>query len=283
MKKILKFLMTEIIYNGHLQALGAVGIVYISSLTAFGIIPGIDLLILVYCVFQFIYYFDRYRDINKDESTNKTRSAHLKVYVNKVPLIMALLFLIVVLGNVIFGNIISLISSLIVMFLGALYPIYFKGLTKKIFMFKNFYVAFVHALLGFYPLVYYPNNTLKSGILYILFLFVLIEVIFAQIALDTKDIKSDKKDKLLTFPVIFGKNKSVNFIKITSIFSFVFLFYISFQYKLGLPFYMVLLGSFIINEYIAYKIKKERIIGVLIAAAKFFILLCLSLIINIIL
>src|SRR6266403_5510583 len=112
MKKILKFLTTEIIYNGHLQALGAVGIVYISSIIAFGIKPGIDLLILVYCVFQFIYYFDRYRDIAKDEVTNKTRSVHLKAYINKVPLIMALLFLFVVLGNLIFGNTISLISSL---------------------------------------------------------------------------------------------------------------------------------------------------------------------------
>lgn len=71
MKKIFKFLVTEIIYNGHLQALGAVAIVYISSILAFDRKPDISLLILVYLVFQFIYYFDRFHDIKSDELTNK--------------------------------------------------------------------------------------------------------------------------------------------------------------------------------------------------------------------
>jgi len=138
-------------------------------------------------------------------------------------------------------------------------------------------------LLVFYPLVFYPHNTPNIGILYTLFLLILVEAIIGQIALDTKDIKSDKEDKLLTFPVIFNKENSINFMKFASIFSFIFFSLIGFKFNLGLQFYIILFGAVITNFYIAYKIKKEKITGVLIAAAKFFILFCLSLITNLIL
>lgn len=283
MRKILKFLATEILYNGHLQALGAVGIVYVSLLIAFGMKPGFDLLIIIYCVFQFIYYFDRYRDLKKDQATNKVRSAHIGLYKQKVPIIMFLLFVVVFLGNYFFGNLISLVSLLAVMFLGVLYPVYFKGLTKKIFMFKNFYVASVHAILVFFPMVYYSLVTLKTSVLIVLFFFVLIEALLSQIALDTKDIESDKREKLLTFPVVLGRQKAINLIKVGGFISLTSFFYIGIRFHLQVQFYAILLGTFILNEYIAFKIERQEVEGVLAAAAKFFLIFCLTLIVNIVL
>ncbi len=282
MKKIFKFLATEIIYNGHLQALGAVGIVYISSSLAFAKNAGLDLLVLVYLVFQFIYYFDRFHDVAIDEATNKERSTHIKKYLGKIPFIMGIILFLVVLGNLLFGNMLSLASSLFVMFLGAMYPVYFKGLTKKIFMFKNIYVSSVHALLVFYPLVYYSQNPTNSAVLYILFAFVLAEVAIMQIALDCKDIASDKKERLKTFPVAFGKDKSVLTMQILSLFSLLLFLVLGISFKLKPMYFGLLVSSFLINLFMAKKVDKSQKIGYLTAAAKFSLWLGVALVLNII-
>jgi 4-hydroxybenzoate polyprenyltransferase len=283
MVRLFKFIVIEIIYNGHLQSLGAMGIVYISSVLAFAINPSIILLILVYLVFQFIYFFDRFRDIRKDASTNKERTAHLKAYLNKIPVIMAVILSLVVVGNLIFGNILSLVCSLLVMFLGAMYPVCFKRLTKKIFMFKNIYVGSVHALLVFYPLIYYHQNPSNPFALYVLFILILIEAILGQIALDTKDILSDKKEKLLTLSVVIGKEKTIKILQILSLISTLTFLYLGFTYNLKSTFYVLLISGLVINQYISYKIKKSDKKGVIVAAAKFFLWFCVGLTANIIL
>ena len=88
--RIGKFAMHEIVYGGHLQALGASGIVYISSYFLSEKI-GLELLIFVYFIFQFIYLNDRYKNITIDRATNQKRTEHFNSYYNKIPYVLIFL------------------------------------------------------------------------------------------------------------------------------------------------------------------------------------------------
>ncbi|MBI1863872.1 UbiA family prenyltransferase [Candidatus Woesebacteria bacterium] len=282
LKKITNFLLTEIIYNGHLQALGAVGIVYVSTVIAFGKNPSFISLFIIYLVFQFIYFFDRFRDIRKDKLTNKERSAHIEKYLKKIPFIMGIILFLVITLTLSVSNVYSLVSEITVMFLGAMYPIYFKGLTKKIPMFKNFYVGSVHALLVFFPIVFYNITPIKTLFLFILFLYVLSEAIIFQIALDMKDIEGDKKDKLLTLPVLIGFKSSLNTINILNIASFIMFLAVQFIFKLNPILYLLIFSNLVINFQISNLIRNKKKSGYILSASKFFLWLCLSVVANII-
>ena len=281
MMKTAKFLYAEFIFNGHLQSLGAVGIAYISSVLAFSFQPGVDLLILIYCIFQTIYYFDRFRDLEKDSSTNPQRTAHIKKYLGRIPAILGFLVIVLIFINLRFGNELSMILSLSILVLGILYPLVIKGITKYIFMFKNFYVGVVHALLVIFPCVYYhlaPNTNLS-----ILFGFVFAEAMISQIVLDIKDSESDKKAGLLTFPAVYGVAKSISAVQILTISSFLFFLALSnFIVDNNIKYVAVLFAALIINLQLTADIKKKKLRGIVLAAGKFFLWFCVVFVINII-
>jgi len=74
MKHVLQFISREAIYTGHLQAIGAAGIVYLAA-ALFNLPVPLLLLGAVYTLFQGIYYYDRYSDIDIDRETNSKRTA----------------------------------------------------------------------------------------------------------------------------------------------------------------------------------------------------------------
>lgn len=269
LSKLIKFFTTEIIYNGHLQSLGSVGIVYFSS-AVLHIRISFDFLVLIYLLFQSIYYFDRYRDVNFDKSTNHERVVHINKYLRFVPIIILSFFVFMTLGFLFFSNIQSLMLAWVVLTLGILYPIFFKGLTKKIFLFKNFYVAFVHALLLLFPVIYYDLQLVDWSLLVILFLFVLFEAMIGQFILDTKDIDSDRRRGLKTLPVLIGKSQTLVVVRSLSLFSLIV--FISLAAFLGVRLlFIVVAVSFVINYFVFLRLNIQRRLCLTLAAAKFFV------------
>ena len=120
-----------------------------------------------------------------------------------------------------FGNIWALVFGLFLLLFGWLYTVVFKKITQKIIIFKNLFVAAVFALLVFFPIVYYsyPLTISLLSIALLIVVFIYFKAFMMQVFLDVKDIESDKKQGLLTLPVIFGKEKILNILGIISLLS----------------------------------------------------------------
>jgi len=271
MGRWLKFIVTEIVYNGHLQSLGSVGIVYFSSLL-FGVTAGVGFLILVYLLFQTIYYFDRYRDYKIDKSTNKERSTHIGLYKSRIPLIIMVFVVLMVIGFLHYSNLLSLFTASGILLLGILYPIYFKGLTRKIPLFKNIYVGSVHGLLIFFPLVYYERGVGDTRLVGIGFLIVLFEAMISQFVLDLKDVLSDKKRGLKTLPVLLGIGNTVKVVFVMSIVSFIIFIYFGWAYSFVV--FLVAIVTFLINMVVYLNIRVRPKVSLILAASRFFWWFC---------
>ncbi len=219
-KKLLKLVWNEFIYGGHLQSLGAAGIVFVS-----GILLGIritwDILFITYLIFYVVYLYDRSREIGKDQATNPERSRHLQSYSRSITAILSAGVIILMISLICFANFWASIFALLLVIFGLLYTKLFKRLTKKIALFKNFYVANFFSVLIFFPIVYYSPSVTSSLITGALALLVLIyfKSIVMQIALDLKDAATDKGEGLLTLAVMIGKEKTLRVLKAASILS----------------------------------------------------------------
>ena len=218
LNQILKTIWKEFIYGGHLQCLGVAGIAYTSSF-----ILNLDMswkfLILSYLISYPIYVHDRFRGIKMDEATNPERTNHFERYLSIMPklILSSVILLFVLLTHI--GNLKLFIFSLAMLFFGLLYPIYFKGLTKKIVAFKNFYVSTSFTATVAIPVIFHSHELDPSTtiILAILMIFVFIKTMLMQILLDCKDIEGDKPLGLLTIPVLIGKERTLKLLRVFSL------------------------------------------------------------------
>lgn len=217
MRRILQTIWNEFIYGGHLQCLGVVGIAYTASFML-GLEASWEFMVLSYLIFYPIYIHDRFRGIKMDEATNPERTKHFKGYLSIMPkLIVASIVLLIVLLLYI-GNPILYLFSLIMLFLGLLYPIYFKDLTKIIPAFKNIYVSSFSVVIVLIPVVFHKYNLdlWEKSSLAVLIVFLFIKIFLMQILLDCKDVKGDKPLGLLTVPVLLGKDRTLKLLKVFS-------------------------------------------------------------------
>ncbi len=218
-KKVLKLILNEFIYGGHLQSLGAASIVFVS-----GILLNIqitwDVLFITYLLFYAPYLYNRFKEIKIDYLTNPERTQYLKKHLKFIPKIFYLVIFILVINLIYFSNFLALIFGLLLLIFGILYTTVFKKATKKIFFFKDIYVSIFFASLPFFLVVYYffplTNYLILSAL--VLSLFIFSKAFLIQIFLDIKDIKSDRKERLRTFPIMVGKEKSF---MLLSIFNFI--------------------------------------------------------------
>ncbi|MCK4453878.1 UbiA family prenyltransferase [Candidatus Parcubacteria bacterium] len=219
-EKILKFTWNEFIYGGHLLSLGGVAIVLFS-----GILLNIkitwDCLFVVYLIIYIVYLYNRFKEVHIDYLTNPQRTKHLKIYFSKIPKIFYVIIFIIIGSLIYFSNVWALIFGLSLLLLGWLYTIVFKKITKKIIIFKNLSVSATFSLLVFFPLIYYscPLTISILSIAFLIVTFVYFKAFTMQVFLDVKDVESDEKQGLLTFPVIFGKEKTLNILGIISLLS----------------------------------------------------------------
>ena len=208
-------LFKEFIYGGHFQSLGAAGIAYVAS-SILNIQFTWVCFVVVYMIFYPLYLFNRYKEIDLDEATNPDRTHHFRGYVNLMPTILWGVILVVMAIVSIQSNFITLGFTLVLLVFGLLYTVIFKKVTKNIIIFKNLYVSAFFSSLVFFPILYFQEPL--DNYLWLratnLLVFVYIKAFVMQVFLDIKDIESDRKEKLLTIPVLVGKEKTVHFLPI---------------------------------------------------------------------
>lgn len=282
MEKIIKFIAVETIYNGHLQSLSAASVVYVSYILIADKIINIPLLFIVYLIFELIFLFDRYKDIEKDTITNSVRSKHLAKYKNIVPYILVGMFLLIIFIHNKYSNPISFAVSSVIIIFGTLYNLYLKKLTKIIPMFKNFYVASFYALIAFFPYIFLEQNySLNTSLILLSFAF-FIQMMFDQIFLDIKDIDSDHKNGLLTFPVLFNKENTLSFLSKYNLLLFSLLMILAVYFANYVLAFLFLSGLFLnITQLIFFRVKPVAPF-VMSAAKIIFWAILFSVIINVV-
>ena len=254
-KKILKFVWNEFIYGGHLLSLGASSILC-SGAIIFNKKVSIPLLIVGYTMAQIVYFYNHYKEIKKDFLTNSERVKHLEKTKNYFLIICILYCLFFIISLIYLNNLKAILIVLLIIFGGLLFTDFFKNFTKKITGFKNFYVAFFWALLIILAGVFY--NIPFDLSLFLLFSFVFLRWLVNTTFFDIKDIESDIKENLKTIPILLGKAKTLNYLHIINIFSFLLI--IISIYKNILPlFSLSLLVFYFYSFYYLQRAKNERI------------------------
>jgi len=279
-KKILKFIWQEFIYGGHLQCLGVVSIAYTSSFLL-NIKTGWEFLSLIYLIFYPIYINDRFKGIITDELTNPERSKHFRRYSRLIPKIFLFSVLLLLAGLICFANFKFIIFALLTVFFGILYPFYFKNITRKIPFFKNFYVAAFFTIIALSPIIYYSYSLNFSSFISLLMLmtFVFCQTLWMQILLDCKDTENDRLSGLLTFPVLFTKEKSFIFLNLFSIFTTTLVLIPAIFLLKTFPFLFLFLFLIVpFNFYCVYLSKLQKYSGYILASGEFLFLAVLTLI-----
>ncbi len=270
-KNILKLAGKEFIWGGHLQCFGAISIVFVSSVLL-GLSLSWDILFVGYLAFYPIYLYNRYKEINSDYLTNKERTEHLKTYLSKIPTILFWVILIMFLSLVYFRGILPLIFVGIIFLLGVLYTTVFKKLTKYIPLFKNLYVSAFFSLMVFFPFIYYsyyPESVSTITAAVVLFVFVYLKTMSMQAFLDVKDIETDGKEGLITFPILMGRDRALKFITIFDVVVSVLVPVLAYLYSVFTVLVLFLIPVLFLNLYCILLVQKNKYYGFIIEAGEF--------------
>ena len=217
-RSFLNLIWQEFIYGSHLLILGTSGVAFTSAFLL-DIPITLDFLLVVYLIFYVIYSYNRLEEFEGDFLTNPSRTRHIKKYINYLPFVIFCSTLVIVFLLIYSGNFWNLIFGLSILLSGVSYTKYFKKITRKIAGFKSFYASFVWALLVLF-LSFYYSFPLESSV-FLIFTFIFLRLLTNTIFSDIKDIELDKKDNLKTIPILLGKKKTLNYLHIFNIFSFV--------------------------------------------------------------
>lgn len=217
-KNIMKLILREFIYGGHLLSLGAVGMVSTSAILLKINITW-DFMVFVYLSVQSAYLYNRYKEFKKDYLTNFERTKYLEKNILKIPLIIFCFTFIFSIILLYINKLSVLVFGLFLFLLALLYSKLFKSITKKIIGFKNFYVSLAWSSLVIFLVFYYSSQFNYS--VYLVFIFVYLRLFIHEAFFDIKDMESDKQEKLLTLPIVLGKEKLINILGIINIFSIV--------------------------------------------------------------
>jgi 4-hydroxybenzoate polyprenyltransferase len=277
LNKAYSFIYHEFIYNGHLQSASAASIVITASYVLTGKINFI-LAFVVYLLFLSIHMFDRLIDVYKDWETNTVRVKHILNNKKTILIIFVSSVVILITTSIALLSSITSIYIVLILFVGFLYPIIFKDLTKHIFMFKNIFVSSFYVILLIITASISNESSISNGIVLFLYLFIFAEVLISQVILDTKDIATDRKAGLLTFPVVFGLERTFKLITIFSAVILLFLLLCIALFNYPYPFYIIVVVMFFLDQASLKLTKEKNLKGLILAAAKFIALPLLVLI-----
>ena len=208
----------EIVHGGYLTALGAPALVLSTSIIINSGI-NIPLLTISYLIPLIIYSYDYMSDLDKDHETNSDRYKHLQKKKKYYPIILVFYVLLLIVLLIIFTNFKLIIFIILMMLGGVFYATAFKGLTKKIPIFKNIYTVLTWSMGGtfFVPLHY---SLAFSFPILIVFIFIYMKGMINAIFFDLKDHLTDSKEGLKTLPVIIGKDKAIKLLHLLNIAAF---------------------------------------------------------------
>ena len=211
-------LLNEVMYGGYYAALGS-PLLILSVSILLNTKCDVQIMAMSYLLPLIVYSYDYYKDLKKDNAVDSERTAFLSEKSKKYPLILTsyiltLIFLIFLFSNV---KLTLFIMGLVVS--GILYTTAFKGVTKRIPFFKNIYTAITWAMGGTFFLIFYYSMGITTPFL-LIFLVIFIRILINIIFFDLKDIDADRNEGLKTLPAILGKKKSINFLHLLNMFSF---------------------------------------------------------------
>ena len=212
-------LLNEVMYGGYYAALSS-PLLILSVSILLNTKCDVQIMAMSYLLPLIVYSYDYYKDLKKDNAVNSERTAFLSEKSKKYPLILTsyiltLIFLIFLFSNV---KLTLFIMGLVVS--GILYTTAFKGVTKRIPFFKNIYTAITWAMGGTFFLIFYYSMGITTPFL-LIFLVIFIRILINIIFFDLKDIDADRNEGLKTLPAILGKKKSINFLHLMNMFSFI--------------------------------------------------------------
>jgi len=226
MEQLSAFIFRHIVHAGHLQALGAAIIVHFAAQMN-GVASSMPLILWAYFLFLPIYLHDRHHDVHATPEADADRTAHMRLYASILPALIGILIA-VVMGTLLWREMyLGVLVSGVVYVGGLLYPAYCKPITRYVPLFKNVYVAAFFGLLCLLPLLFVGTWYVSSALVGFM-LFVFLETLAMQFALDIKDRESDMRQRLMTLPVLVGERgtyggillMSLGAIVVASIFSF---------------------------------------------------------------
>ena len=209
----------EIVFGGHLFAIGSVSVVMACSIV-FMIPVSWDILFVTYLLFYAIYLYDYTQGASSDETTNSSRAKYL-LCKNKSKCTVIITSLVLFTIMMTFTSVIITAIGMSILILGLLYGSHFKKLTKKIPVFKNVFVSIVWAFMAIFAFIYYSVPVTYGAIM--LALFVFIRMMNIQILFDVRDMEGDRKEGLLTVPAILGDKKYPFILRLINIVSIIFM------------------------------------------------------------
>lgn len=239
MKGLLKGIADEFLYGSHLVALGALGIT-LSVILVFSLPSKPLVLVIAYLVYLIIYTYNHARELIFDKNSNPERVKHLsgkQQWVKMSPFIYSAMLITALL----FSNWATALLAVFITAGGILYTEKFKRI--PILGWKTYYVSFFWAILILIVPFFYEIGSVTPYLYFVLFIFIrgLVNTTFS----DIKDIESDGARKIKTFPVYWGKEKTLYILQAVNLISFApILFGI---YTKDLPMISLLFGLTIIN------------------------------------
>lgn len=261
---LLKPMWKEFIYGGHIFAVGAVSVAYMCAILC-SIPVTIDFMVVIYLIFYTIYLYDYCQGADKDTLTNSERATYLKNGHKSSRTTIILYVCILAIGVIysIFSDITNMLYGFSVLVIGLLYHSHFKVLTKRVPAFKNVFVSVVWALLILSPFLYYSYPITSTALLLSAFIF--LRMVSIQVFFDIRDVEGDKKEGLLTIPVILG-DKDVPLLKVLNVATTLLLVY-GLYYSIIPPIaIMAVFMFFYAHDYIGKARAKEQSCFILAAA-----------------
>lgn len=253
-KETIGLMRNELVYGGQLISIGAISVVFTAAILL-GIKITWDCLIIIYLGIHSAYLYNRYKELKVDFLTNPKRTQYLKKNIRHIPLIIFFYTFLLIVGLMYSGRTQVIIFGTVLFLFGLSYSVFFKELTKKIIGFKDFFVALSWASLIIFLAVYY-SFPLNLSIILVL-IFVCLRCFIGTSFYDVKDIESDKREKLLSLAVVFGKKKLFRFLNLINILTFL---PIIFGIYLGLfpMFSLILFFTIPITSYFLKKLESEK-------------------------
>jgi 4-hydroxybenzoate polyprenyltransferase len=212
-KKIIKLVAEEFLFGAHLVSLGASGIV-LSVVMIFNLPIQPLLLLIAYLILQIIYRYNYFRELHFDMQSNPERVTYISAKKKWIE-ISPFLFLAILCGLLLFTNLLTALLAGYITGVGILYTEYFKKL--PILGIKNYYTSHFWAILVLMVPFFYDLANIPPYLYIVLFIFIrgLINTVF----FDLKDIEDDKKRNVKTFPVRWGKRKTLYILQIINFLS----------------------------------------------------------------
>lgn len=285
-KDMITSLWNDFIYSGHIFALGAVSVAIMVSFI-FSISLTWDYLLIIYFTFYTIYFYDYLSDAEGDICTfSKRAEYHLKsksvndllkynqgravssiqdkeIRDKKCPCTLCFNVLIIISTYYVYSNSFNMFIGLMILSLGIFYPLYFKGITKKIPAFKDIFVSLIWAFLIYLMHIYYGQTISISAIYLSIFIFLKMGSI--QLFFDIRDVDADRKHDLLTIPVLLGNKNSITIFRILNV-ATLFVLIVGVYTKLFPAYMLVLILVFF------YSMMYERMVKIFNNEPKYYLL-----------